>query len=251
MKQVKKVSIISFVFVALFGLAQLKPMESTPSLDFDLSGPLQLLESIKAFQAKEIQPKAIAQTLKACLIEANKNICDMRCYFPVQSEQISHANILYFLDETCNGDTVEIILSSIDTEEEACEFIMCCEDGPSGLERMLRKNYHECALPMVQLLWKHNVKFNVLKPRWRCCGFGIGSSMETIDICEMVNKAREKLESSTYWDNSFYQEYIFNHEWGVFRCSDETVLLQVFKELKTHLNNDPLNPEGWLGFFKL
>lgn len=233
----KKISIVLFLSVASCYFDRLKPMESATLLPnaFDVSGPSQLLDSIKTFQ-KNFQPEAISEALRICLKNSDKNLCYMTCYFPVSNEQISHTNILYFLDETCNRDTVAIILSAIDTEADACEFILSCENGPSGLERMLRKNYQECALPMIELLWKNKVKINVHKP-----GFFIGINIATIDINAMATKARKKLESpSCMCLGKAIEEEI----------SDEMVLKVVFKELKTQLNKDPLNCEGWLGFFK-
>lgn len=226
MKFIKNISMISCLAFTSFCINQLKPMESATSLHdtcvqeilqstpFDISGPSQLLDSIKALQAKNFPPKAIADALKVYFKSCGESLYTIHQHIPIS------ANVFYFLDETCNRDTVSILLYTFDKEKDACQFITM--DLPSALDRTLRNGYYECTLPMMLLLWKNGMSLDLIRP---------GHMTIRYDIQDMATKTRKKLESciQARWNKLMSDEEI----------TFEEVLLAVAKKLRKKLNADP------------
>lgn len=194
-------------------------LEIFKSNSLDMSGPRQLLKSIKTLQAKNLPTTVIAKALKIYFKAFGENLNNITCFLHTKT-----INILDFLDDTCTRETVIIILSAFQTEEEACNFIVKSNDKPSGFEQMLRNKNYECALPMIELLWKN--KKTIISLHSNLCSLTcLGPTRKTLIIDDMVNNAKTTLNQNTI---------------------DETVLIAVLKKLKKYLNPDHTKPEYWL-----
>lgn len=185
-----------------------------------LSKPLVYLELIKSLQAKGHLNHEAVNILKQSLDATDTNLRYLIHPIPKGYDEYDRFNILHYLDSDCNAETVEIILDTIKSPEEACRFIMSTTGGcPSPFEFVLRSDYKECALPMIKLLWANHKTLSLCQPRL------IGLNIITFNIVAMIKKTIKKL----------------------YNASEKTVLLTVIEKLRKSLKKTPyVNSENWL-----